>query len=1064
MILINESHKHEQKEQNLKHYFPDFLLLLRDCEETTEDDDEVEVSTIDFINKHVLVTRDTHPLSTKDKTVNSILTSFPSVTCKVLPNPGRSISQRNKVLEPFFVQKLQSVIQYILCNTQPKQMHGGDNSTFLDGMMLASLLEEYVKALNTPGTIPNLEMSYQAVIDTTLKLKVDNLKEKYSEQMEILLENCYPIEEGEISILQQTHASRIEESVKGILQTSDYEQMNPDFTSLYEIHDRVYSKQLAALTAEIHKLIPVKFSVTEEKKENHLVERKRQMLKQFELKIIDVKDGNIKVGTLLHTFIKKNREKSEVDCKRLFDRVYRQQESSGSISQAKLKSEYNSQAKGPAKDQVFCNLSSEIPGPPQQVLVDNVTDHSATLSWSKPLMHSTVTTVTYYETMYYTEEKGGTDSIYNIFYDTCTVLRGLRPKTRYKFLVRGVNSLDNRKGEYIKPKSIETKAGKPDMPDTPTITPETDETCKVEVKMLPQEKENGSPVKNIIITQYSDVDVTEEKSSFDVSSMKRGSHLCQTIKINCRKNMNVLWCYVQFENEAGVSGPSKAARLHIEDMIPSKPQNVNVKTKARELQLNWEPPKNNPGAVKYYLVQYWMKQTGQNNTPRMDKDVSEANLLLIECLLPSTEYSIRICAKNARNQFNEYTHVDIKTKADVPSKPQIHNIRTCSATRVIITMFKPTKEEENGSKVEEVIVEKKERIAGPDAVTKSDWKKFLKPHPIEKLPNDLECFYLEIDIDNFTENVITSYRVKSKNEVGESEASKSLDLHPESIIPGKPEDFKHQKVFSNSITLFWREPKINPLAAKQYRVQFKAGTDTQWTSKLVDSEKGNMQATFTELRPDNVYKFIVQAINGSLFSEESFLDIRTLPSVPPKPRPPIAIPQGNSFKITTYLPPIEASGREVTEIHLYVCADYSTERIEAKKMKVMKEKITKRESERLYEEEMEINIEGARWISVKLSNAIGMSEESDLVRLSSTHQQELSKLQDQLIKLAEDNTRLSEQLKKERQDADNKIARLGEELKEKCQSHQILFDQAIRVQQRLDQKLRKDMIKLQVQS
>ncbi len=68
----------------------------------------------------------------------------------------------------------------------------------MDQCMLAALLDEYVEALNKPGAVPNLEVSYQKVVEITLAETTLDLAEKYRKQMSELLDLILPLEEGKI--------------------------------------------------------------------------------------------------------------------------------------------------------------------------------------------------------------------------------------------------------------------------------------------------------------------------------------------------------------------------------------------------------------------------------------------------------------------------------------------------------------------------------------------------------------------------------------------------------------------------------------------------------------------------------------------------------------------------------------------------------------------------------------------------------------------------------------------------------------------------------------------------
>lgn len=61
-------------------------------------------------------------------------------------------------------------------------------------------------------------------------------------------------------------------------------------------------------------------------------------------------------------------------------------------------------------------------------------------------------------------------------------------------------------------------------------------------------------------------------------------------------------------NKVGLSEPSDYAELKVAEMIPGKPENIKAITMARQIQVTWDIPIINPGAVNSYLIQCWGKR------------------------------------------------------------------------------------------------------------------------------------------------------------------------------------------------------------------------------------------------------------------------------------------------------------------------------------------------------------------------------------------------------------------------------------------------------------------------
>ena len=113
-------------------------------------------------------------------------------------------------------------------------------------------------------------------------------------------------------------------------------------------------------------------------------------------------------------------------------------------------------------------------------------------------------------------------------------------------------------------------------------------------------------------------------------------------------------------------------------------KNIHSKIEARKIQLSWDPPKTNPGAVKSYHIQY--QEKSKKVTARIDMETSnEDKNLLVTPLTPCTVYTLKVCARNANDKRSEYITLTLQTEADVPDKPQLQTIRALTATRARLT-------------------------------------------------------------------------------------------------------------------------------------------------------------------------------------------------------------------------------------------------------------------------------------------------------------------------------------------------------------------------------------------
>ena len=882
--MISKTH-----EGDLKQYFPDFLFLVRDCDREILDSDGRTISATEYLHKKILTVTSGDADNPRSRTIRSIRACFPTIECLQISNPGPGISnsKSKKPIDEDFTKQMNSVIDHILCNIKAKRSF--NLVTEVDGSMMASLLQLYVEALNTPDAIPNLEVSHWTVIDNTLQQVIKLHSEKYSKKMHELLDRHLPIEEGNLEDLKRTHLSRIHESLNGEVQAEKAFTTVQRTYTLFQVHENVYSTQLATLSAKIHKLIPATATI-EDKVEN---EKKLHFLKVFESEVIKLTDGNI-TGGLLQNFVQLNKEKSNTSCVKCFQKAYQQQKQKQTgVSLKELRENYYKEAIGPAKMDVFQDHFSEIPGPPTELRKENSSGNSLTISWKRPNINADAAIS--WNVVRLEKGKSLDHAVkyfipFNEDQKHSFQITDLRPKCRYLLKVCGLKS-EQTPGEYSKQIELATKAGKPDQPEVPVIIPQSHSVGNLLVDMLSESKQNGSPVSHIVIIQYSKSDVWEVKR-VQVDPNK-GSPQSVQVNITCEEGDETLWFRVQLKNEAGPSEPSKGAPLTIDKMIPSEPQNVKIFVKAREIELKWDPPRYNPKAVKTYHLQYRQLRAGQSKSNWTELNLNKTvNNYEILNLIPKTKYLIQICARN-NDVCSEYEHRETETLAAAPNKPQNLSIKVTSANKAKITFCRQSSNDENGSPVKAILVYYATRSMETSSST--NWTK-IKEHEIDqstKGESGYEC--IEIDLNSLTcASTVSSYCIAAQNSVGPSERSLPVDLHPDSIIPGEPQALTETKVSADSIEISWKEPNFNPKAAKTYHFwyqELRAGQSKSNWIKTTLSGTVNHHEIF-DLIPKTKYLIKICARNNDLRSQYAHKEVETLAAVPNKP-------QIHSIKVTS---------------------------------------------------------------------------------------------------------------------------------------------------------------------
>ena len=769
--------------------------------------------------------------------------------------------------------------------------------------------------------------------------------------------------------------------------------------TLFQVHKTVYSNMLQNLSSEVHRWIPI---LGIERQASNNADQRQKYFQQFQDKIIKIKSNKV-IGGIVRGYLKQNEEASNKICAKRFVSIYGKQKQHQKISLEKLRTDYNSdeKVKGPAKDKVFTISFSFIPGAPQGVYIQSSTDRTLTLLWEKPVINPDAATS--YQ-VYVSSEDENCRMLANDSFEV--VIQNLKPMTQYTIKVQGINTVDNMEGEISDAITAKTKAGKPDKPEKPSIRIETATRGSLFIDILPDSKQNGSPVTHIIVTRdkiYSDnTEPKSDKYSFLVNSSQR-DHQCLPVDIMCEQNECALCFKVQFQNEAGLSKIAKSDLLYLENMIPGTPENLRkdleTTSKPKEITVSWDSPKINPAAVDTYHVEYWERPIQKKSPQIITKQAdSTSRSLVIQGLTPKTKYVIRIYAKNREHKNSEFSNqIVVETPIDVPNKPRISSIKVTSPIIAVISFNKQSPAEENGSPVYAVKVQRFTKNEGnwnylqpehPLAIADSQ----NNPEPLEfplivsqSNPDICEIF---INLASLTEEVTASYRIKTINKKGESEPSQQVDLNPDMVIPGKVQSLKAIEITCSTVKLCWKEPNMNPIVAKLYEIKYKTVNDSNWLLRHRDSQKdsnsGCISTEIAILKPNTVYEFVVKCQNGNNISPDCPIKVKTRPSVPPTPRTPLLFPNGDKFTLKIYLPAVEESGREVDNI-LVSYFDYKGKKKcnEPENFPIDLMSIQEQiDGTRIYEQLLEINIDLADWISICLKNEVGPSKESEMVGIT----------------------------------------------------------------------------------
>ena len=378
----------------------------------------------------------------------------------------------------------------------------------------------------------------------------------------------------------------------------------------------------------------------------------------------------------------------------------------------------------------------------------------------------------------------------------------LKPNTEYCFRVRGTN--EGKKGEWSKPCEIQSTSGPPCQPPKPEVEIIAPKEATIQVPMLKNEDENGSPVTHVIIeTCTSNTDAQWSSKLCKVHANK--APINQVVKLD---NSVQYYFRVRMKNEAGDSNPSEIVKAPY--LIPGPPQNIHKQENlwVREMSHNritvtWDKPVDQPLAVKQYEVEMQQKDVGEPIFRTTAN--SETSTATFSNLKPNTEYCFRVRGTNERKKGEWSKPCDIQSASGPPCQPPKPALCIHSTKRATLTVQCPNT---NGSPVTEVIVEKSNKGA-------NDWTKSCTFKAEGNFfNNEGKC-----NVDVALRDDIHHFRVKMRNGVGDSDPSPVVDVPP-AVFPGKLQNLncKH-KNSCYQVTISWEQPTTNPEAATRYELQ-----------------------------------------------------------------------------------------------------------------------------------------------------------------------------------------------------------------------------------------------------
>ena len=418
-------------EEARKSFFPRFLWLLRDVSLKMTDRSGKELEPTEYLHTRLL-SAESGELTELGK---SLVSLFPLLECAKLPIPSIkkgiicNIVERQGDLKPAFNEAVDALIQQILQQVTPKK--AVDGTTTVNGKALAALAGEYVEAVNKPGSVPDLDQGWQAVVRLELKQCSDKLVREYQDEMERAVDGNLPMEERNLLRIHQQTLKRIKIGLREEVWRVDplhssYKEVQP---LLDQLEQNIVQWKVPSSSSDI-----TCSSINSSSSSSSNGEREV-------------------VGGVLYQFTIENFKASKEHCERLLTDLVKENKVQEKLLEAlrnslpidiqleasKIAEAYSSQAVGPAASQVlergleelsqFTTILKEIPGPPQNVEVVGKGSDRIKLSWDPPLENPEAVE----EYVVYKRIEGGEWEEAVRTEKTRALVKGLKSQTKYRF-------------------------------------------------------------------------------------------------------------------------------------------------------------------------------------------------------------------------------------------------------------------------------------------------------------------------------------------------------------------------------------------------------------------------------------------------------------------------------------------------------------------------------------------------------------------------------------------------------------------------------------------------------
>lgn len=814
--------------EELSQHLPDFLWLLRDVTEQLPPKENGEPRTpTEYLRCEIFNENE------RGENVHSLLQLFPHLKGSVLVQPAVNPQMfPTKPENNLFFQGMAAIIENILKTMRPKK---GFNGATVNGPILVALIREYEEAINDPDAIPDLEVTWSNVIKLHLSKVIDQLATKYSTEMEKYANERLPIEEGHLH----------------------HDSQSPD--TLFGFHRMIYNGCLDHLNNEIRRLLLPAGS--QQLASSQLNKTHEHICRDFSKRIVVCDDSDKLCGGELFHFVQKNNDRSAAKCKEIFESIYSSM--LDCVSVEKLTKQYNKEAVGPAKGSVFNEELHCIPDPPFDACVVSSTPTQITLQWNLPKLHRE--SPLEYEIQMRTHNLPWKGEQYWADHSTQGVIKvqisDLSPNTEYSFRIR--SRFRRRCGEYSDEYTSNTDACPPNTPSKPTVEIVSSHKAFITIEDFKPGDDNGSAIDQVVLESGFISDAakrTQKYPSIAIPVKPKQFPLKHEITLKSHDERGEDYYQVLFRNKAGYSDPSAQTRVKTGDLIPHEPNDVEIIGYATSITFNWKPPDLHPHAVERYDVK--LRKKGITEWEKNNKLLDTS--WTVQSLQPVTEYCYEISAKNCHEKGGTFAG-SVHTEAACPNQAKEPIVQVIDFQTVVVTVKKLCKEDENGSDVTHVKIEKSQ--------DQNDWESFEFEVGSEKqLKKEIQFCTLKENNEVVT---YLYFRVSMKNGKGWSKPSEEVQVQDTDLIPSAPTNVKliNAECGPRKIRLEWNNPCFHAHTVKEYSV---------YVNECLFVTPASFYAV-PEVEPNTSYAIKIMSKNIHGKGEFSGEVLYTTPYAPPNP-------------------------------------------------------------------------------------------------------------------------------------------------------------------------------------